>query len=69
MYCFLHHILMTQIETMCQYQDVYKRQRITNVEANSMYAGIVIDTNNFMSRTGVRTFEAAALDVYKRQEQ
>ena len=34
--------------------------RITNVEANSMYAGIVIDTNNFMSRTGVRTFEAAA---------
>lgn len=34
--------------------------RITNVEANSMYAGIVIDTNNFMNRTGVRTFEAAA---------
>ena len=33
--------------------------RITNVEANSMYAGIVIDTNNFMNRTGVRTFEAA----------
>ena len=27
--------------------------RITNVEANSMYAGIVIDTNNFMNRTGV----------------
>ena len=25
-----------------------------------MYAGIVIDTNNFMSKTGVRTFEAAA---------
>ena len=35
--------------------------RITNVEANSMYAGIVIDTNNFMNRTGVRTFEAAAV--------
>ena len=34
--------------------------RITNVEANSMYAGIMIDTNNFMNRTGVRTFEAAA---------
>ena len=25
-----------------------------------MYAGIVIETNNFMSKTGVRTFEAAA---------
>ena len=34
--------------------------KITNIEANSMYAGIMIDTNNFMSRTGVRTFEAAA---------
>ncbi len=34
--------------------------RINNIEANSMYAGIMIDTNNFMNRTGVRTFEAAA---------
>lgn len=34
--------------------------KISNIEANSMYAGIMIDTNNFMSRTGVRTFEAAA---------
>ena len=25
-----------------------------------MYAGIVVDTNNFVSKTGVRTFEAAA---------
>ena len=25
-----------------------------------MYSGIMIDTNNFMSKTGVRTFEAAA---------
>ncbi len=25
-----------------------------------MYAGIVIDTNNFTNQTGVRTFEAAA---------
>ena len=25
-----------------------------------MYAGIMIDTRNFMNRTGVRTFEAAA---------
>ncbi|MCI8326977.1 MAG: DHH family phosphoesterase [Lachnospiraceae bacterium] len=29
-------------------------------EADAIYAGILIDTNNFMSNTGVRTFEAAA---------
>ncbi len=34
--------------------------KIPNLEASSMYAGIMIDTNNFVSRTGVRTFEAAA---------
>lgn len=34
--------------------------RLNAMEANSMYAGILVDTNNFMSRTGVRTFEAAA---------
>lgn len=34
--------------------------RIPQVEADCMYAGIMIDTRNFMNRTGVRTFEAAA---------
>lgn len=29
-------------------------------EADALYGGIVVDTNNFMNRTGVRTFEAAA---------
>ena len=29
-------------------------------EAECIYAGILIDTNNFMTKTGVRTFEAAA---------
>ncbi len=29
-------------------------------EADAIYAGILIDTNNFMQKTGVRTFEAAA---------
>jgi c-di-AMP phosphodiesterase-like protein len=29
-------------------------------EADCMYAGILVDTNNFMSKSGVRTFEAAA---------
>ena len=34
--------------------------RIKPAEADAMYAGIVIDTNNFTNQTGVRTFEAAA---------
>lgn len=34
--------------------------KIKSPEADAMYAGIVIDTNNFMNQTGVRTFEAAA---------
>lgn len=34
--------------------------RMKSAEADVMYAGIVIDTNNFMNKTGVRTFEAAA---------
>ncbi|WP_099469651.1 DHH family phosphoesterase [Konateibacter massiliensis] len=34
--------------------------KIKGIEADCLYAGIMIDTNNFMSKTGVRTFEAAA---------
>ena len=34
--------------------------RIKGEEADCMYSGIMIDTNNFMTKTGVRTFEAAA---------
>lgn len=34
--------------------------RIRNIEADSIYAGIMIDTDNFLQKTGVRTFEAAA---------
>ena len=34
--------------------------KIRTVEADAMYAGIVIDTHNFQNQTGVRTFEAAA---------
>ena len=34
--------------------------KIPNLEASSLYAGIMIDTNNFVNKTGVRTFEAAA---------
>lgn len=34
--------------------------RLRTAEAEAMYAGIMIDTNNFFNKTGVRTFEAAA---------
>ncbi len=34
--------------------------RLQPPEADCLYAGILIDTNNFMTKTGVRTFEAAA---------
>jgi c-di-AMP phosphodiesterase-like protein len=34
--------------------------RINQHEADTIYAGIILDTNNFTNKTGVRTFEAAA---------
>lgn len=34
--------------------------KIRPEEADSMYSGIMVDTNNFVTKTGVRTFEAAA---------
>ena len=34
--------------------------KIRSLEADAMYAGIMVDTSNFLTRTGVRTFEAAA---------
>lgn len=34
--------------------------KLTTIEAESLYAGILIDTKNFTFKTGVRTFEVAA---------
>lgn len=34
--------------------------KLRPMEADALYAGIMIDTNNFLTKTGVRTFEAAA---------
>ena len=41
-------------------QYTYDNIKIRTEEADCMYSGIMIDTNNFMTKTGVRTFEAAA---------
>ena len=34
--------------------------KLRQVEADAMYSGIVVDSSNFVTKTGVRTFEAAA---------
>ncbi|MBQ7708141.1 MAG: DHH family phosphoesterase [Lachnospiraceae bacterium] len=46
------------ISEMLQY--IEEKVKIRPVEADAMYSGIVIDTDNFLTKTGVRTFEAAA---------
>lgn len=46
------------VAEILQYID--EKLKLRQVEADAMYSGIVIDTNNFLTKTGVRTFEAAA---------
>ncbi len=41
-------------------QYTYDNIKIRAEEADCLYSGIMIDTNNFVTKTGVRTFEAAA---------
>ena len=41
-------------------QYVANKRFITKFEGEALLAGIMVDTNNFSGRTGVRTFEAAA---------
>ena len=41
-------------------QYVSKKINLKTIEAESLYAGIMMDTKNFTFKTGVRTFEAAA---------
>lgn len=41
-------------------QYTYDNVKIRPEEADCMFSGIMVDTSNFMTKTGVRTFEAAA---------
>lgn len=41
-------------------QYTYDNVKIRSEEADCMFSGIMVDTSNFMTKTGVRTFEAAA---------
>lgn len=46
------------VTEMLDYMDVGRQ--ITKMEAQCLYTGIIMDTKNFMLKTGVRTFEAAS---------
>ena len=46
------------ISEILQYYDA--GIKLKPYEADTIYAGIIIDTNNFVAKTGMRTFEAAA---------
>ena len=41
-------------------QYIGEKVKLTNIEADALLAGITVDTKNFVFKTGVRTFEAAA---------
>ena len=41
-------------------QYVERKVELTQIEIESLYGGIMVDTKNFTFKTGVRTFEAAA---------
>ena len=46
------------VAEVLQYTDA--KVKLKPVEADAMYGGILVDTNNFQTKTGVRTFEAVA---------
>ncbi len=46
------------VTELLQYMD--KKVTIRQIEAEALYAGIIVDTKNFTFKTGIRTFEAAA---------
>ena len=52
------NIQITNIPELIQYAT--SEIKLKTMEAESLYAGIMMDTKNFTFKTGVRTFEAAA---------
>ena len=46
------------VTEVLQYID--DRKQMSNFEAKALYIGIMMDTKNFITKTGVRTFEAAS---------
>ena len=69
---YLEPYASSSTELVVEMINVFKAEVTINpFEATIMLSGIIVDTNNFMYRTGSRTFEAAALlrkfgaDTYK----
>ncbi len=48
------------VAELLQYTEFKKDNRLTQVEAEALLSGIMLDTRNFSVHTGVRTFEASA---------
>jgi c-di-AMP phosphodiesterase-like protein len=48
------------VAEILQYYNSASPVKVTPLDADAMYAGMVVDTNQFTAKTGVRTFEAAA---------
>jgi len=47
-------------ELIAEMLPYFSDQKVSRLEAEALLAGIMLDTRNFVLRTGVRTFEAAA---------
>ncbi|MDD3958161.1 MAG: 50S ribosomal protein L9 [Candidatus Izemoplasmatales bacterium] len=59
---YLEPYASSSVELVIELVELYHNEvKINPFEATIMLAGMMIDTNNFTYRTGVRTFEAAAL--------
>ena len=52
------HQQLEVVTELLQYAET--KVELKTIEAESLYAGIMMDTKNFTFKTGVRTFEAAA---------
>ena len=58
--CIILLILVVAFVTTLSLQYTEVEAKLTTLEAEALYAGIMMDTKNFTFKTGVRTFEAAA---------
>lgn len=58
--CELITEMLQHMEETGKRQQDEKLIEVSAYDADAIYAGILLDTNNFITKTGVRTFEAAA---------
>lgn len=58
--CELITEILQRLEETGKWQQAERILQISNDDADALYAGILLDTNSFSTKTGVRTFEAAA---------